>query len=337
MKIAVFAFSRQGCATARRAAAALGAAALYAPARLEAEGFAPIAPPLADFAGAVFRQVDAMVFVGACGIAVRAIAPHVRDKRTDPAVLAVDETARFVIPLLSGHIGGANALARRLGEALGAVPAVTTATDVNGRFSVDTWAAEQGLFIDGMAQAKAVSAAILEGPVPLASDFPVDGPLPSGVVPGEAGPVGICISWRQRRPFGQTLLLAPPVVRLGIGCRRGTGPEAIGTLVDQVLEEAGIHPAAVRCAASIDLKRDEPGLLAFCRGRGWPVDFFSAEELGTAAGEFTPSDFVKSVTGVDNVCERAAMLGAERLLVKKTAGHGVTVAAALEHWEVRFG
>ena len=162
MKTAVFAFSRRGCATARRAAAALGAAALYAPARLEAEGFAPIAPPLADFAGAVFRQVDAMVFVGACGIAVRAIAPHVRDKRTDPAVLAVDETARFVIPLLSGHIGGANALARRLGEALGAVPAVTTATDVNGRFSVDTWAAEKGLFIDGMAQAKAVSAAILE-------------------------------------------------------------------------------------------------------------------------------------------------------------------------------
>ena len=204
MKTAVFAFSRQGCATARRAAAALGAAALYAPARLEAEGFAPIAPPLADFAGAVFRQVDAMVFVGACGIAVRAIAPHVRDKRTDPAVLAVDETARFVIPLLSGHIGGANALARRLGEALGAVPAVTTATDVNGRFSVDTWAAEKGLFIDGMAQAKAVSAAILEGPVPLASDFPVDGPLPSGVAPGEAGPVGICISWRQRRPFGQS-------------------------------------------------------------------------------------------------------------------------------------
>ena len=127
------------------------------------------------------------------------------------------------------------------------------------------------------------------------------------------------------------------MVRLGIGCRRGTGPEAIGALVDQVLEAAGIHPAAVRCAASIDLKRDEPGLLAFCQGRGWPVDFFSAEELGTAAGEFTPSDFVKSVTGVDNVCERAAMLGAERLLVKKTAGHGVTVAAALEHWEVRFG
>lgn len=337
MKTAVFAFSRQGCATARRAAAALGAEALYAPERLAAEGFAPIAPPLADFAGKVFRQVDAMVFVGACGIAVRAIAPHVRDKRTDPAVLAVDETARFVIPLLSGHIGGANALARRLGEALGAVPVVTTATDVNGRFSVDTWAAEQGLFIDGMAQAKAVSAAILDGPVPLASDFPILGGLPSGVTLGEAGPVGICVSWRQRRPFGQTLLLAPPVVRLGIGCRRGTGPEAIGALVDRVLEDAGIHPAAVRCAASIDLKRDEPGLLAFCRERGWPVEFFPAKELEQVEGDFNPSDFVKSVTGVDNVCERAALLGAERLLVKKAAGHGVTVAAALEHWEVRFG
>jgi len=339
MRLAVFAFSRRGCATARRAAAALAeeAVRLYAPARLAEEGFEPVTPPLAEFTGPVFRWADALIFVGACGIAVRAVAPHVRDKRTDPAVLAVDEAARFVISLLSGHIGGANALALRLGEALGAVPVVTTATDVNGRFSVDAWAAGQGLFIDSMAQAKAVSAAILDGPVPLASDFPITGALPSGVVPGQEGPVGICVSWRQRRPFARTLLLVPPVVRVGIGCRRGTGPEAIGALADRVLADAGIHPAAVRCVSSIDLKRDEPGLLAFCRERGWPAEFYAAEELERVEGDFAPSDFVRSVTGVDNVCERAAMLGAEALLVKKTAGHGVTVAAALEHWEVRFG
>ena len=188
MKLAVFAFSRRGLDTARRAAAALEweECRLYAPARLAGEGFEAVTGPLADFAGPVFRWADGMVFVSSCGIAVRAVAPHLRDKTCDPAVLAADETGRFVVPLLSGHIGGANRLARQLAASLGAVAAVTTATDVNGKFSVDAWAAEQGLYIDDMKAARAVSAAILEGPVPLASDFPLAGALPSGVVPGEA-------------------------------------------------------------------------------------------------------------------------------------------------------
>ena len=214
---------------------------------------------------------------------------------------------------------------------------ITTATDVNGRFSVDAWAAQQGLAIDSMRTAKAVSAAILEGPVPLSSDFPVTGPLPAGTEAGERGAVGICVSWRRRRPFGETLLLVPPVLHVGLGCRRGTPAEAIRALVEQVLEEHAIHPRAVKCAASIDLKAEEPGLLAFCREKGWPVRFHSAGELAAVEGAFTPSAFVRTVTGVDNVCERAALLGAERLLVKKTARDGVTVAVAAEHWEVRFG
>ncbi len=339
MKLAVFAFSRRGLDTARRAAAALEweECRLYAPARLAGEGFEAVTGPLADFAGPVFRWADGMVFVSSCGIAVRAVAPHLRDKTCDPAVLAADETGRFVVPLLSGHIGGANRLARRLAASLGAVAVVTTATDVHGKFSVDAWAAEQGLYIDDMKAARAVSAAILEGPVPLASDFPLAGALPSGVVPGEEGAVGVCISWRRRSPFARTLLLVPRAVRLGLGCRRGTGREAVAAAVRSALEENGIHPAAVKGCASIDLKRDEPGLLAFCRERGWPLTFYSAQELERAEGDFTPSEFVREVTGVDNVCERAALLGAEKLIVRKTAGHGVTVAAAVEHWEVRFG
>ena len=115
MRAAVFAFSRQGLRTARRVRAALAEAGdgcrLFAPERLAEEGLEAIAPPLADFTAPLFREMDALIFISSCGIAVRAIAPHVRDKRTDPAVVAADERARFVIPLLSGHIGGANALA----------------------------------------------------------------------------------------------------------------------------------------------------------------------------------------------------------------------------------
>ena len=98
-----------------------------------------------------------------------------------------------------------------------------------------------------------------------------------------------------------------------------------------------ILPAAVRAVGTIDLKKDEPGLLAFCRERGWPLEWYTAEELRQVSGTFTPSEFVRSVTGVDNVCERAALAGGgETLIIKKTARDGVTVAAAVEKYEVRF-
>lgn len=340
MKLAVFAFSRRGLETAARVRAALAGpeddCPIYAPERLAGEEIVPITPPLAAFVGPVFRQADALIFVGACGIAVRAIAPHVRDKTADPAVLSVDELARFVIPLLSGHIGGANALAVLLAEALGASAAVSTATDINGRFSVDAWAAERELHIDNMKAAKAVSAAILEGPVPMCSDFPRAGELPPGVIAGEEGPVGICVSWRRKQPFEITLLLVPRVIHLGIGCRRGTAAADIRALVDGALEEYQIHPAAVKTVGTIDLKRDEPGLLAYCREQGWPIEFYTASQLEAVEGDFTPSDFVRRTTGVDNVCERAAALGGGELVIRKTLGRGVTVAAAVEEYEVRF-
>lgn len=340
MKLAIFAYSRRGRDTAARVKAALDGAGsewrCYAPEQYAGGDFQPITPPAARFTGPVFGWADALIFVGAAGIAVRSVAPYVRDKRTDPAVLCADELGRFVIPLLSGHIGGANALAQRLARALGAVAVVTTATDINRRFSVDAWAARQGLFIESMSAAKAVSAAILEGTVPLCCDFPVIGGLPPGTRIGESGEVGICISWRERRPFEKTLLLTPPVLHLGLGCRRGTSAERIQAAVDRVLQDNRVHPRAIKCAASIDLKRDEPGLLDYCTRQGWAAAFYSAQELGALEGEFTSSPRVLEATGVDNVCERAAMMGAHRLVVRKTACGGVTVALAEERWEARF-
>ena len=340
MKLAILAFSRRGCAMALRARESLCAprdeCRCFAPETYAEGPFEPITPPCTQFTGPLFAWADALVFVGAAGIAVRSIAPYVRDKRTDPAVLCVDERGGFVVPLLSGHIGGANELARRLAGALGAVPVVTTATDVNGKFSVDAWAARQGLTITDLSAAKAVSAAILEDTVPLCCDAPLVGELPPGTTAGDSGALGVCISWRRKKPFAKTLLLVPPVLHLGLGCRLGATSEAIREAVDQVLDEHQIHPKAVKCAASIDLKRNEPGLLAYCAGQSWPLAFYSAEELRALEGAFTPSERVLRVTGVDNVCERAAMMGAQRLAVGKTARNGVTVALAEERWEARF-
>ena len=112
---------------------------------------------LADWTGKNFPEADALIFVGACGIAVRAVAPWVKDKFQDPAVVAADEGGQFVISLLSGHAGGANRLTRELAAALGAVPVITTATDVNGRFAVDVFAAENGCAISSRDLAKQLS------------------------------------------------------------------------------------------------------------------------------------------------------------------------------------
>ena len=338
MKIALFAYSRQGCKTARRVLESFKDREIraFTMERFLEPGFVPIPRPPQSFYGKLFDWADALIFIGSCGIAVREIAPYVKSKLTDPAVIAVDELARFAVPLLSGHIGGANALAMELADLLGATPVITTATDINRKFSVDTWAARQGLYIASLSAAKHISARILEAPVPICSDFPIVTALPEGTAEGASGEIGICISCGTREPFDETLLLVPPILHLGIGCRRGTSREAIEAAVNQVCREHGIHPKAIKQAASIDLKAGEAGLLEYCEKRSLPVSFYTAQELGAIPGEFTSSERVLRVTGVDNVCERAAMMGAEKLLVRKTAMDGVTVAIALEHWEVRF-
>ena len=324
MSTAVIAFTRRGAELGRKLAAALGGA-LYAPARFAADAGAEPVPALDAWTAARWEDSDALVFVGAAGIAVRAVAPHVRDKFTDPAVVSVDEEGRFAVPLLSGHVGGANELALRVAELTGGQAAVSTATDVNGLFAVDVWAKGNGLVITDRALAKEVSAALLEGKaVGFASDW--GHPCPAGLTQGPAE-IGVWVTARTGAgPFSRTLRLAPKGLILGVGCRRGTERAAIEDAAAEAL--AGYEPLAVAAVATIDLKKDEPGLLAFCAARGLPLLTFSAGELSAAAGDFTPSDFVKGVTGVDNVCERAAAAAGGRIVVPKLAKNGVTASVA---------
>ena len=256
-----------------------------------------------------FAQNEALIFVGAVGIAVRAVAPYCKSKASDPAVVAVDEGGRFAVPLLSGHLGGANALARTLAEVCGAVPVITTATDVNGLFAVDLWAKAQGCALLEPERIKRVSGALLAGQtVRYWSAWPVAGEAPAGVERAgtpEAADFALTLT-----PEGGALHLVPPIGVLGVGSR--------------------LSPAAVSAAASIDLKKEEPGLAQFCEAHGWPITFYSADQLRAVPGQFTPSAFVAGVTGVDNVCERAAAKASGgALLLPKTAGGGVTLALAV--------
>lgn len=296
------------------------------------------------WAGDRFSLDDGILFVGACGIAVRSIAPYAASKKSDPAVLVIDECGNFVISLLSGHLGGANELALLSAQILGAQPVVTTATDLHSRFAVDVFAKKNGCDIQNMKAAKEVSAALLAGKeVGFYSEFPWKGELPEGLVLCDARigqpEIGIAVTIHKScRPFLSTVQVIPRILTLGMGCRKNKEPEAIEKAADRCMEDADVFLQAVEQLASISLKKNEPGLLAYAEKNKIPFRTWDSEELMEVQGDFTPSSFVKKITGVENVCERSAVLGAAdgTLIKRKSGGDGVTTALAIRTWEVRF-
>lgn len=285
-----------------------------------------------------FETAEGLIYVGAAGIAVRAIAPYVRGKAKDPAVVVVDETGRFAISLLSGHLGGANALAEQVATLCGATPVITTATDLHGVFAVDSWARMQGCVVENPKAIRTISARLLTGgTITIRSDWKIDGELPEGVVlvddqdrdARQSLQVDVQLSLR---PDSLTLLrVIPRIAVLGIGCRKGIGQEAVESVFRKVCAASNLREQAVCRVCSIDRKAEEPGLVEFCREHGWALQTYSAEDLHSVEGDFSTSSFVQETVGVDNVCERSAVLGSDggTLYCRKYAENGVTVAVAL--------
>lgn len=305
-------------------------------------GIHAVTESVGDWTGRMFVQVDALIYIGAAGIAVRAIAPHLKDKMTDPAVLVCDEQGQFVISLLSGHVGGANGLAVRTAALLGAVPVVTTSSDVQGLTAVDVWAKERGLALSDRYAARRVAAALADGePVGFHSDFLLAEPVPEGWRNGEVCRENVRVTCRKHAGENQSVLrLIPRVLTVGIGCRKNMDFEKLEAAVRQTLDRHHLDLLAVRQIASIDLKKDEAGICQMAEKLGVPFVTFSAGRLEAVCGELTESAFVRSVTGTGNVCERSALAAAgdgAQLLVKKEIYEGVTVAVALERTEIGAG
>lgn len=338
MNVGIVCFTRRGSGILERLKAGLLARGY------QAEAVYPLTVSLKAWTGQHFKTGGGIIFVGAAGIAVRSVAPFLMGKDRDPAVVVVDEQGRYSISLLSGHLGGANDLALSVADILGAVAVITTATDLNHKFAVDLFAKKNGLAITDFTIAKEISAAVLdEKRIGLFSDFPVVGELPPEIVMGEEQEINICITIRDdslHKEFsGRVLRLVAPAVVLGIGCRRSITGEAIERLVGRVLGENGIDKLSAARIASIDLKKSEQGLIDFAGKHHAEFITFSAEELKQVQGSFTESEFVRQVTGVSNVCERACLCGCGglgRLIVEKSAENGVTVAAALMDRELYF-
>ena len=348
MKIRLISFTRNGAKLGHLLSIFLGEQG-YASEAYIAGAFAretaiqSINEPLRDWTKKQFKEASGIIFIGAAGIAVRTISPFLKDKTTDPAVLVIDEKGKFVIPLLSGHIGGANELAYKIADHLGTIPVITTATDINRKFAVDLFAKNNNLYISCMAYAKAISAAILnEEQVGFDSEFPVIGTMPENLTKKKNCEYGICISLidekEARKIYDKTLRLIPRIVTLGIGCRKGKSSDEIEKVVFEALRECGISIYSVANVASIDLKRKETGLLEFCNKAKVEFITYPLAKLEKLQGSFCESDYVKAVTGVGNVCERAAILGSGNgiLIMKKYAKNGVTVGIAKRDWSVSF-
>lgn len=332
MKISIAAFTPGGRALSKRVCAALPQA--------EFTVFDKSEDLARDWVSREFHSADALVFIGATGLAVRLIAGQVAAKDKDPAVLVLDEKGHYVIPLLSGHIGGANRLAVELAAMLGAQVVITTATDLNGVFAIDEWSAQSGCVIDDTSRIKTVSGALLEGKrVGFISDFPVEGGLPPGFeAASQEHKASVCVSLNPlKAPFPLSLNIVPRIAVLGAGCKKGTDPEEFERFVLDALEENSISIKSLRCLASIDLKLAEPCMANFATKYGLDFVTFTAVQLNEVQGVFNGSDFVKERTGVDNVCERAAVAaGGADLLIRKTVRNGMTLALGVPEWKCKF-
>lgn len=357
---AVYAITRHGAGIAARLCAALPEADLYVSDKVREGAPAsalrlplPMGPLLAD----TWAAYDAHVFVISVGAVVRMVAPLMKDKKVDPAVICVDDDARFSICVLSGHVGRGNAFTQRVADALGAQPVITTASDVRGTLTVDILGRELGWQLDDLDRnvTRGCAAVVNGAPVLFVQEtgepefWPLDKPLPPGVqyatsltgtAPGAWEMLLIAsdrdLAHSHPAHFDNAVVYRPKSLVLGVGCDRDTPPDLVERGVRALLAQHGLSIKSVKALASIDKKGDEPALLQLSERHGWPLRLFTAEQLDPVPGIERPSETVKRHVGTRGVCEPAALLaaGATQLLVPKQvyteagAGRSMTLAVA---------
>ncbi len=310
-----------------------------------------IEKPFGAFAGKLFESYDGIVFIMATGIVVRSIAPYIKDKTSDPAIVVMDEMGTHAISLLSGHLGGANALTHKVAQTVGATPVITTASDVQGRLAVDMFAKRLGAEISSMEAAKDVTAVGVDGGVihvfyhpkriGIQNDMltqglkliPVDGPMQLEVKKFEAQAsakdVGaIFISADHLVLPKNTVQLIPTSLTVGIGCRRGVRAEVILEVFSAACRRAHVSSRAVKKLATIELKSKEEGIIALSHQLDIPLEIVELDKIKAVQAQFAGSDFVEKTIGVRAVAEPCAMLASNKgyMRLYRYADQGVTIA-----------
>lgn len=295
-----------------------------------------------------FHQYSGHIFIMSAGIVVRVIAPLIQDKTKDPAVVVVDDLGKNAISLLAGHMGGANELARIAARMIEANPVITTATDVNEVPAIDVLAMQKDLAIENPGAIKIVNMALLKGerirvhdPFGfLAKSLPNAETIDLHSLKQNIGSktqvfeidteACVFIDDAVVELPSRVLVLRPPSLVAGIGCNRGTDSAEISTHLKRVFKSHGLAATSLKCLASIDVKKDEAGLIAAAESRRLPLVFFDREALNQVKGIKNPSPVVEKHVGVKSVCEAAAILAARNgtLIVPKQTTPNVTLAIA---------
>ncbi len=293
-----------------------------------------------------------IVFIGATGIAVRLIAPYVTDKLHDCPVVVVDELGRFIIPILSGHYGGANELAAHLSKGIGATLVITTATDINNAFSIDVFAKKNSLSIFNKGRIKMVSKKALSRETIKykcdALNVTIKGEQPQNIIVSDDECDFYITDMSDENKYytdNNSLILYPRRIVIGIGCKKGKSFEELRDFVLSNFVKSGLFSFNDKVEAleylennlyaitSIDVKSDEIGLLKLAQFFGAKSYFYTPQELNELEGDFPSSDFVLDTVGTSNVCERSAAFGAgllsRDLLISKIAENGMTMAVAI--------
>ena len=349
---AIVAISRRGAAIGARVRDGLGDdALLYVERRFAGDvvGAVPFDLPVRPIVGRLFGECDRLVLMMPVGVAFRLLAAHIEDKRTDPAVVCVDDSGRFAVSVLSGHVGGADALATGVADAIGATPVITSASHVLGTLAVDLLGSEYGWRIEASsAMITRASAAVVNGePVGVYQDagerdwWDADSTLPPNL--------NICESVGALAGFPNVLLISdrvdvsdriaafnprtlvvyrPRSLVLGVGSRRGVELEELKLLLHRTFAAFDLSTNAIRCIATAELKRDEAAIGQLAERLGVPVQYFGADELNSMPGPSGASESQR-LLGIVGVAEPAALLASGGdIVAPKVRSAAATLAVA---------
>lgn len=307
------------------------------------------------FFGQIFEAYEGIIFICAAGIAVRVMAPYLKDKTIDPAVVVVDDMGRYAISLLSGHIGGANRLAADIAEIIAAQPIITTASDGRGIEAVDLFAQRHHLVIESMEDAKVLTAMMIAGkrirlipPTPYHIRYhnlvekDAEGIIyitPYTLPPLPPAP-HLCPNAPRTPPHPPlptppqlpTCLLRPRQFNVGIGCRRGKSKQEVLEAVRRVFNKNNLSIRAIKEMGTIDVKKDEKGILEACTALNCKLKIFDRAAIRKVQHQFEGSNFVLDNVGVTSVAEPCAHLLGGEIIVRKTAVNGVTIAVSKEEF-----
>jgi len=292
-----------------------------------------------DLVEGLWRKNDFIVFISAMGIASRMIGPLLDNKKSDPGVVCMDDMGRFSISLLSGHLGGANQLANEIAEALGSIPVITTATDNRQIESPDIFAKRNGYIIEDDSHLTSITAMMVDGKQ--LGFYNDHGPVIDygGVVRISRNklsdcnlPVMILVTNRVdiQLPKVPSLMMRPSNINLGIGCRKGVSGERIIKFIYEVLSEEGLSPLSVGKVGTIEMKKDEPGIIGAVEHFGCKLKTFTVEDISNVQQMFMKSDFVNGVTGVHSVSAPVAHLLGGRMIREKAVKDGITLSVTEE-------